>query len=425
MDAYQQQQMQEQERRRQQVAAAQMAGTFGTNMAMFAQPGAMMHPQQMHYPMHIQPGMMYPDDVSQYLPNGGGGGATHMPMAAPLNATTYGYFGQPPGAGTPYDAEGTGSSLAAGKRHAATGRWKPPPQPMYPKSKPTAETSNAAPPPPSDAVTADSFAAGTQGLVLDKALLSKLLVRDESEISDEQIRSIMLNKEMLSIYKTLQQEEIKRQKRLDNNRKTAQMRRKKKKGLVETYEAQVSELETILAKIHAHKFGQGDVQTLVDALSGEQRQSVHMTKDTKHQETSVLLKQHSRNASAIRQANEDSWMVTLAATGDPAFVDLKHKLGLTDMQCMRLQQLQSHVHNESTRLAIVEKCFAALHVHAWLHFPHTETLVDLFRAPLNDAQLQKFVQWTRVNQHVIQQLQFAVAADPKEKDMLFEFPSEL
>ncbi|RHY97178.1 hypothetical protein DYB35_004482 [Aphanomyces astaci] len=255
--------MQELQRRRQLAAAAvQMNnGTFAaSNMAMFAQPApSMQHPpSRMAYhphPMHLQPpSMMYSDD-SSYIP------ASHMPMVPPDGSS---YFAQQPTQSS-FDATDppSGKQLAAS---AVQGRWKPPSSSSsklhYPKSKFTSVTH------PSSDMTADAFADGTHGLVLDKSVLSKLLVRDESEISDEQIRSIMHNKELLTIYKKLQEEETKRQKRLDNNRKTAQMRRKKKKGLVETYETQVSELETILAKIHAHRFGQGDVQTLVDALSG-------------------------------------------------------------------------------------------------------------------------------------------------------------
>ncbi|KAG9399826.1 hypothetical protein AC1031_011248 [Aphanomyces cochlioides] len=384
MDEFQQEQM-----RRQAAAAAAAASSQSSyGASLFSNPQA----QSMPFPTPPPPGVgMYPNDVFPSME-----GASHA----------HPYFSHVP---PPFDDVSNG-----GKRHAPSGRWRTPPTVYYPKSKKN-----------TDPVTADAFADGTQGLVLDKAVLSKVLARDEADISDEHIRSIMVNKDLLNIYKKLQEEEIKRQKRLDNNRKTAQMRRKKKKGLVETYEAQVSELENILAKIRAHKFGQGDVDTLTEALSGEQRQSVNMTKDAKHQETSVLLKQHSRNASAVRQANEDNWMLTLAASNDPMFVELKHILGLTEMQCMRLSQLQHHIHNESTRLAIVEKCFAALHVHEWLHFPHTETLVDLFRAPLSDLQLQKFVQWTRVNQPIIQQLEFAGGATNDDKDLEFEFPSEL
>ncbi|RQM21072.1 hypothetical protein B5M09_010126 [Aphanomyces astaci] len=65
-------------------------------------------------------------------------------------------------------------------------------------------------------------------------------------------------------------------------------------------------------------------------------------------------------------------MLALAAANDCSFADLKQVLGLTEAQCVRLAQLQPAIHNESTRLAIVEKCFAALHVHEWLHFPNTE-----------------------------------------------------
>ncbi|KDO31868.1 hypothetical protein SPRG_03788 [Saprolegnia parasitica CBS 223.65] len=319
-----------------------------------------------------------------------------------------------------------------GKRHAPKGQWKTPPQMLYMKEKANA-SKPVVPEPASSAfgdentVTPQQFAEGTQGLTLDTTLLAKMTGKDASQIGAEQIRNIMQHPELLSIYQKLQEEEERRQRRLERNRASARLRREKKKGLVETYEMEVSELETILKKVKSHKFGCGNDKLLLEALSGEQKQSVNMTRDTKHQQTSLLLKQHSQNASAIRQANDESWMVALAATNDAEFLQLKHTLGLTEAQCARLARVKNSVHNESTRLAIVEKCFAALHVHEWLHFPNSEGLVDLFRAPLNAQQLQKFVQWTRVNKQAIQQLQFVQPpADPKaESSLVFDFPREL
>ncbi|RHY80187.1 hypothetical protein DYB26_012281 [Aphanomyces astaci] len=108
-------------------------------------------------------------------------------------------------------------------------------------------------------------------------------------------------------------------------------------------------------------------------------------------------------------------MLALAACDDPEFLSLKLEVGLTDAQCRQLARLEPAIHAEATKVALVEKVVAALHAQEWLHFPNSEVcsykvidlinLVDLFRGPLNDAQLQKFVQWTRVNHRVIHVLQ--------------------
>jgi len=53
---------------------------------------------------------------------------------------------------------------------------------------------------------------------------------------------------------------------LERNRASARLRREKKKGLVETYELEVSDLETVLSKLKGHQFGRGEEKILLDAL---------------------------------------------------------------------------------------------------------------------------------------------------------------
>ncbi|ETW07111.1 hypothetical protein, variant 1 [Aphanomyces invadans] len=432
--AYQQQVLVQQEEKRNQHRQQQPQGAMG-NMYM-QQP--MHHPQQhMNYPMQQQqPMMMYPNDVSLGAYDASG---SHLAMPA-----DYGYYdaqAQPTSHRAYHPVAASSGEPQSGKRHAprnAFPDYKTPPQFLYVKDKTNGTTSVASTETQmrnlrvgedTDSVKSEpssqQHAQALPGQIdLDMNVLSKLLGKDPSQITTDQIRSILSNPDLLNIYKKLLEEDQRKQKRLARNRDLAGQRRKRSKELVETYEAEVKELQNILAKSLAHEFGQGDIQTLLEALGGEHKQSITLTKDAKHQETASLLTQLLRHAVVIKEANEDSWMLVLAASDDPEFVDLKLELGLTDAQCQQLLQLEPAIHVEATCLAIVEKCVAGLNVQEWLHFPNTENLLDLFRGPLNDAQLQKFVQWTRANQRVIQLLQFAMASDA-DKDVMFEFPADL
>ncbi|KAF0717531.1 Aste57867_2239 [Aphanomyces stellatus] len=423
--------MMQDERERRQTAAAMNSMYMQNPMGMHSQQVQYnMYHQQVHHQQQQQqpPGMMYTDGYH----NVGGGQHMNMGASSMNNAQqqqqSYGYYDPSTasvGASLPDPAPVEQSS----KRHAprsAFADYETPPMFIYTKTEPVesvAETQMR-----NLSVQDDDAAPGPMevapGVPLDLAVLAKFLGKEEGEITSDEIRTFMATPGCITIYRKLQEEEQRKQKRLARNRDLAGARRKRFKELVEGFETEVKELQNVLAKTLAHQFGQGDIQTLLEALKGAHRQSGHMSKDSKTEETTLLLTQLLRRASTIRQANEDSWMLALAAQDDPIFRELKLELGLTDMQCIRLLQLEPYVHNESTRLAIVDKCFAALQVHEWLHFPHTDMLVDLFRGPLNETQLQKFTQWTRVNQRTIQQLQFAmvVAAD---KDLLFDFPAEL
>lgn len=54
--------------------------------------------------------------------------------------------------------------------------------------------------------------------------------------------------------------------RLERNRASARVRREKKKGMVETYEGEVSKLENSLNLLKSHQFGNGQAQELQSAL---------------------------------------------------------------------------------------------------------------------------------------------------------------
>ncbi|ETV66558.1 hypothetical protein, variant 1 [Aphanomyces astaci] len=456
---YQQQVMMQEEQRKQH--RQQQPLNSMSNMYMQQQP---MHrsQQQQHvaYPMQQQPMMLYPNDVAPLGSYDVAPVASHLGMSAPPVSAEYGYYDsqtQTPSqrsTNIPYDdsAAPAVSSVQqqqqqGGKRHApraAFPDYKTPPQFLYVKDKTTGASSSVASTetqmrnlrvaeddPSIKAEHPPSSSPSRQPPVeLDMNILSKLLGTDPSLITRDQVRNILSNPDLLNIYKKLLEEDQRKKKRLARNRDLAGQRRKRSKELVETYEAEVNQLENILAKSLAHEFGQGDIQTLLEALGGEHKQSITLTKDAKHQQTASLLAQLLRHALVFQDANDDSWMLALAACDDPEFLSLKLEVGLTDAQCRQLARLEPAIHAEATKVALVEKVVAALHAQEWLHFPNSENLVDLFRGPLNDAQLQKFVQWTRVNHRVIHVLQVArEGADAADKDddahLVFDFPADM
>ncbi|RQM28497.1 hypothetical protein B5M09_007727 [Aphanomyces astaci] len=266
-------------------------------------------------------------------------------MSAPPVSAEYGYYDsqtQTPSqrsTNIPYDdsAAPAVSSVQqqqqqGGKRHApraAFPDYKTPPQFLYVKDKTTGASSSVASTetqmrnlrvaeddPSIKAEHPPSSSPSRQPPVeLDMNILSKLLGTDPSLITRDQVRNILSNPDLLNIYKKLLEEDQRKKKRLARNRDLAGQRRKRSKELVETYEAEVNQLENILAKSLAHEFGQGDIQTLLEALG---------------------------------------------------------EVGLTDAQCRQLARLEPAIHAEATKVALVEKVVAALHAQEWLHFPNSE-----------------------------------------------------
>ena len=115
-------------------------------------------------------------------------------------------------------------------------------------------------------ISAAQFAASTGGLSMDTALLARVSGTDPSLMGSEDIKQIMRTPDLLSIYQKLQEEDDRRQRRLERNRASARVRREKKKGMVETYEGEVSKLETALNILKKHEFGTGNARELATAL---------------------------------------------------------------------------------------------------------------------------------------------------------------
>ncbi|RLN51913.1 hypothetical protein BBJ28_00002203 [Nothophytophthora sp. Chile5] len=115
-------------------------------------------------------------------------------------------------------------------------------------------------------ISAAQFAASTGGLAMDTALLARVSGTDPAMMGSEEIKQIMRTPDLLSIYQKLQEEDDRRQRRLERNRASARVRREKKKGMVETYEGEVSKLESSLNLLKAHTFGAGQAQELASAL---------------------------------------------------------------------------------------------------------------------------------------------------------------
>jgi hypothetical protein len=101
---------------------------------------------------------------------------------------------------------------------------------------------------------------------MDATLLARVSGTDPSLVDSEQIRQIMQTPDLLSIYQKLQEEDDRRQRRLERNRASARVRREKKKSMVETYEGEVSKLENSLNLLKNHAFGAGHPQDLQSAL---------------------------------------------------------------------------------------------------------------------------------------------------------------
>ncbi|POM75470.1 Hypothetical protein PHPALM_7423 [Phytophthora palmivora] len=119
---------------------------------------------------------------------------------------------------------------------------------------------------PTSQISAAQFAANTGGLSMDTALLARVSGTDPSLMGSEEIKQIMRTPDLLSIYQKLQEEDDRRQRRLERNRASARVRREKKKGMVDTYEAEVSKLESSLNMLKNHEFGTGNAQDLATAL---------------------------------------------------------------------------------------------------------------------------------------------------------------
>ena len=101
---------------------------------------------------------------------------------------------------------------------------------------------------------------------MDTALLARVSGTDPSPMGSEDIKQIMRTPDLLSIYQKLQEEDDRRQRRLERNRASARVRREKKKGMVETYEGEVSKLETALNILKKHEFGTRNARELAAAL---------------------------------------------------------------------------------------------------------------------------------------------------------------
>ncbi|KAG6622397.1 uncharacterized protein IUM83_05333 [Phytophthora cinnamomi] len=283
---------------------------------------------------------------------------------------------------------------------------------------------------PASQISAAQFAASTGGLAMDTALLARVSGTDPSLMGSEEIKQIMRTPDLLSIYQKLQEEDDRRQRRLERNRASARVRREKKKGMVETYEGEVSKLESSLNMLKNHQFGTGNAEELATALqysSGEHLRHAQMSKDAKMELMARILGQHSRNTDAIRRANAENQALIAVASDNSEFSQaLRAQLGLTDDQCQRLASLAVPASEEARKLDAIRKCFSALRAHDWLYVPGIETILHQSRNTMTPHQFQKFLSWSVENRPSIDQLQFVPtpSTPASEKDLTFIFSED-
>ncbi|KAL4086364.1 hypothetical protein PRIC1_014491 [Phytophthora ramorum] len=278
-------------------------------------------------------------------------------------------------------------------------------------------------------ISAAQFAASTGGLSMDTALLARVSGTDPSLMGSEEIKQIMRTPDLLSIYQKLQEEDDRRQRRLERNRASARVRREKKKGMVETYEGEVSKLESSLNMLKSHEFGTGNAEELATALeysSGEHLRHAQMSKDAKMELMARILGQHSRDTDAIRRANaENQALIAVGSDNSEFSLSLRAQLGLTDEQCQQLASLVVPTSEEARKLDAIRKCFSALRAHDWLYVPGIETILHQSRNTMTPQQFQRFLSWSVENQPSIDQLQFVSPSAPEsEQDLTFIFSED-
>ncbi|TMW60192.1 hypothetical protein Poli38472_000234 [Pythium oligandrum] len=365
--------------------------------------------------------------------------------------------------------------MPSSKRQATMGQWKTPPQFLYPSnpsvpspasvtnpralaankvanrprdaSQPSPSTGmrgmsfqdpsysedEKRPPPPREiaGISAAQFAASTGGLTMDATLLARVTGTDPALVGSEEIKQIMRTPDLLSIYQKLQEEDDRRQRRLERNRASARVRREKKKNMVEMYEGEVSKLENSLNLLKSHTFGTGNANDLINALDpieytgGEHLRHAMMSKEAKTELMGRILDQHSKNTAAIRKSNlENQVLLAAASENSELFTTLRTQLRLTDEQCRHLQ-LAQRAREEAHKLEVIAKCFSALRAHDWLYCPGIEALLQQSRNTMTQQQFQKFLTWTQDNSDIIEKLQVTQAAPPEtERDLEFFFAED-
>ncbi|CAH0514791.1 unnamed protein product [Peronospora belbahrii] len=263
---------------------------------------------------------------------------------------------------------------------------------------------------------------------MDTALLARVSGTDPSLMGSEEIQQIMRTPDLLSIYQKLQEEDDRRQRRLERNRASARVRREKKKGMVETYEGEVAKLESSLNMLKNHEFGTGNAQELATALqnsSGEYLRHALMSKDAKMELMARILGQHSRNTEAIRRANaENQALIAVASDNSKLFLSLRAQLGLTNEQCQRIANFNASASEEARKLDVIRKCFSALRAHDWLYVPGIETILHQTRNTMTPHQFQKLLSWSVENRPSIDQLQFVSTPSVCEQDLTFIFSED-
>eukprot|EP00520_Triparma_pacifica_P019085 CAMPEP_0118670276 /NCGR_PEP_ID=MMETSP0785-20121206/21371_1 /TAXON_ID=91992 /ORGANISM="Bolidomonas pacifica, Strain CCMP 1866" /LENGTH=315 /DNA_ID=CAMNT_0006565061 /DNA_START=145 /DNA_END=1089 /DNA_ORIENTATION=- len=222
----------------------------------------------------------------------------------------------------------------------------------------------------------------------------------------------------------------KRKKRLARNRASARLRRLRKKNLVESYEAEVGVLESSLAKLKEHKWGTGQHESLLEALSMDRGQQALPQSDRKALIQTILTQQYSHVCNLL-DSQLESVVLNLYCRSKQGegggvqgvdeetkkgrieiFKEIDDLLGLSQAQVEKLSKATSS--SLKNRGAITTSLLAlnALKDSEWLQNSGIETTTSRFLNILNPTQTSKFLLWTDNNSESIELLDYVNA--PKE-----------
>jgi len=230
------------------------------------------------------------------------------------------------------------------------------------------------------------------------------------------------------------QEDDKRRKRLSRNRTSARLRRLKKKNLVETYESEVSVLESSLKKLQCHDWGSSEENhdCLLEALSMDRGGQQSLSIEERNKLITDILKQQCDQVDNLLDAQTEimvlHWLTQMQQQNNEYSTDvtqeekeiqteLEEILQLSDTQRAQLSHASEGAHNDYSSITTIQTCLRSLLENEYLVKSELEDVyIEPFMSIFHPSQISKFLLWCDHNSDAIDQLDFVNA--PQEIDSL-------
>jgi hypothetical protein len=200
---------------------------------------------------------------------------------------------------------------------------------------------------------------------------------------------------------------------------------------VDSYEKEVEVLETSLAKLKAHQWGQEESKeaALLEALSMERGQQSIAPERRSELIRSILEQQREQVQNiaecqlenmvlgwiASQQQNENDGIKEEENNEEEEMLakELNEILKLTPEQRVQLERATEGTQEERMAVETVDTCLRTMMENEWLVAQGVQDMTDqLFTSILNPSQVSKFLLWTDTNAEAIDQLDYVHAPPP-------------